>query len=239
MLGEPIRRGREIVLNIIQEDTGLLLDSVSTGGGKGGTTTDGKQGRRFFSEELLPSLQKLTKEKYHKDLLQIHALLSAILRVVSSQQEVNQIVFKENCKTLSLLIASYKWMKINHTLHGLLHHSSELISLNDGYALGALSEEGLEATNKFIRRYLELLSRKTSPVDQLTDVMSRLLERSHPSITSNTCLIKKPKKSIICLHCDSKDHKTSQHGKTPQHDNKIPFGPKRYYDSLVDSMIIP
>ena len=123
-------------------------------------------------------------------------------------------------------------MKVNHTLHGLLHQSPELIALNDGYALGFLSEEGLEATNKFIRRYLELLPRKTSPVDQMTDVMSRLLERSHPSITSNKCLLKKSKSNTICLHCDSTVHKTAQH------DKNIPFGPKRYYDSLVDSMIL-
>ena len=28
------------------------------------------------------------------------------------------------------------------------HHSTELIGLNDGYSLGSLSEEGLEAANK-------------------------------------------------------------------------------------------
>ena len=74
-------------------------------------------------------------------------------------------------------------MKVNHTLHGLIYHSGELIAHNDGYALGALSEEGLEATNKFIRRFLELLSQKTSPIDQLT-VMSRLLERLNPKVVS-------------------------------------------------------
>lgn len=70
-------------------------------------------------------------------------------------------------------MAKYKWVKVNHTLHGVMHHSTDLIALNDGYALGNLPGEGLEATNKFIRRFLEILARKTFPVEQLTDVMSR------------------------------------------------------------------
>ena len=120
-------------------------------------------------------------------------------------------------------------MKINHTLHGLLHHSSELIALNDGYALGALSEEGLEATNKSIRQFLDLLSRKMSPVDQMTDVMSHLLEKSNPSITTNICIISKKKRNILCLHCDFRDYSTGQH------DKKIQVGPQRQYDFLVQT----
>ena len=73
--------------------------------------------------------------------------------------------------------------QINHTLHGVLHHSADLITLNDGYGQGNLSEEGLEANNKDIRNYLKLLSRKTAHLEQLIDVMSRLLERS------DTCVL--------------------------------------------------
>ena len=68
-------------------------------------------------------------------------------------------------------------MKINYTLHGVIHHSVQLIALNECYGLGNLSEEGLEANNKYIQRFSELLARKTSQVKQLTDVMGRLLER--------------------------------------------------------------
>ena len=80
-----VYEGEKRVFEMIVEDTGLVLDVVCSGGAKGGTSTDGKQGRRFFSEELIPTLKKLTKEKYHDD-LQMHALMTAILRVVSSQQ---------------------------------------------------------------------------------------------------------------------------------------------------------
>ena len=40
------------------------------------------------------------------------------------------------------------------------HHSTELIGLNDGYSLGSLSEEGLEAANKHICAYLVTHARK-------------------------------------------------------------------------------
>ncbi|CAL4230687.1 unnamed protein product [Meganyctiphanes norvegica] len=105
------------------------------------------------------------------------------------------------------------------------------MALNGGYALASLSEEGLEATNKFIRHFLELLSRQTS-ADQMTDVIISLLERSHSFITSSTCLFKKMERNIIFLYCNSNDHSMFQHHK------RIQFGPKIQYDSLVDSMII-
>ena len=54
--------------------------------------------------------------------------------------------------------------------------------LNEGRGLGDLSEEALEANNKYVRRYLELLSRKASLNQQLEDVMGRLLERSDPFV---------------------------------------------------------
>ena len=146
------------------------MDVACSGRAKGGTSTDGKQGRHFFSEEVVPTLKRLTKEKFHEKMLRIHALLSAIMRVVSSQQRVNVVGYVKCCKEVSCLVASYRWVKINHTLHGLIHHSAELIVRNDGFALGSLSEEGLEATNKFIRQFLELQLRKTCPVDQLSDV---------------------------------------------------------------------
>ena len=72
---------------------------------------------------------------------------------------------------------------MNDTLHATVHHSAELIRNNETYSLGALSEEGLEGNNKDIRNYLERFCRKTSMINQITDVMNRLLERSDPRIS--------------------------------------------------------
>ena len=124
-----------------------------------------------------------------------------------------------------LIATDFKWVKINYTLHGVLHHSTELIGLNDGYSLGSLNEEGLEAANKHIRVYLETHARKTTNHDQIFDVMSRLLERSHPDVLKNKFQFKKPLK---CLECGAKTHSSSYHK----------LGPLNEFDSLVESLLI-
>ena len=157
--------------------------------------------------------------------------MSTILRVVSSQECIDLVKYTEKCKIASLLIAkNFPWVKVNYTLHGLLHHSPELITLNNYYGLGSLSEEGLEATNKYIRRYLELLSRKTDPIHQMSDVMAHLLERSNPLVTAKITAISQINNNIFCLLCDAKDHKTKDHEKKA--------GPDKYYDYLVKSMFL-
>ena len=167
--------------------TGLVLEQVTKSGAKTGTETCGGQGRCFFSENLIPVINDLTKDihniKHQKPLLELHARISVILRVISCNEEVNKPLFQQYCQdTIEHLHQTFPWALLNHTLHGCLQHSAELISRNDGYGLGALSEEGLEANNKDIREFLKSRSRKCDPVKQLTDVMHRLLERSEPII---------------------------------------------------------
>ena len=64
-----------------------------------------------------------------------------------------------------------------HTTHGAIQHSCELIALNDGEGLEPYCEEGLEANNKDVRKYL-LIARTSSGILQIQDVHNRLLERS-------------------------------------------------------------
>ena len=77
---------------------------------------------------------------------------------------------------------NFPWAKLNHTLHGTIQHSTELMEMNEPHGLGAYSEEGLEANNKDVRNFLEHLSRKTNSNIQLEDVHHRILERSDPYI---------------------------------------------------------
>ena len=108
-------------------------------------------------------------------------------------------------KAITTIIArELPWVEINWTLHGLLHQSAELIYLNGGWSLGALSEEALEANNKFVHHYLEQYSRTSPPYLQLTDTMCRLLERSHPELRHYQDQIKT---RLYCDECEKK-HKT-------------------------------
>ena len=211
----------------LEENTSLRLSQAAGPLEKGGGSTTGGQGRRFFEKKTLASILLCVNEKYHNTVSLLHKNLSCLLRIISSTEPVDTYAFNLLTKKTSLLIASkLPWVQINFTLHGVLHHSSELIIRNEGHGLGALSEEALEANNKYVRRYLELLSRKTSPVDQMTDVMNRLLERSHPDVVNNKYEMR-PKR--LCTTCGSDKHSTQSHNKAVNFNS---------YDQLVHDILI-
>ena len=137
--------------------------------------------------------------------------------------------FKELCDSTSFHICNnFSWVKINHSLHGTLHHSVELISLNDCYGIGSLSEECLEANSKDIRNYLQFLSRKTSPICQISDVMCRLLERSDPTLCQ---MITKSQPQKYCTECRATDH-------TIRSQSRLFNNPKKWYASLVEEILL-
>ena len=226
--GDRIRRSRDRVLDALHTETGLYLDKVDSTG-KGGTTTNGNQGRRFFSEEVVVCLRNLVPEQYKDNLLLLHQQVATILSVVSSNRKIDTSKFEKLCEEASLnLCKNFPWVLINHTLHGTLQHSAELISINDGYGLGNLSEECLEANNKDIRNYLQFLSRKTDPIQQLTDVMTRLLERSDPKIIQRGLQSQRKK---YCTECGGIDHTIKSHARL--------FGkPKKLYDSIIEEIFL-
>ena len=212
---------------MLRNELGLILEQVSGANEKGGTSTTGEQGRRLFSEESINGVIKCIPEKFHNDVKELHFYLSVILSVVSRKCKVHVDMFTKFCEDASMLIANkFPWVNINFTLHGLLHHSAELIQCNSGWALGELSEEALESNNKLIRNYIETHSRKTSPTDQITDVMNRLLERSNPIIVHNKQL-RNPK--LKCLTCGSDEHTASGH-------KKVKSGLCKRYNVTIESL---
>ena len=225
--GDHIRNATERVSNIIEKELGLRINQVCGSLSKGGGSTDGNTGRRFFSFNALPTILQCVPSKYKDDVHNLHKNLSAALRVISSTSEVNIPLFDNLLKETSLLLSrKYGWVQINYTLHGVLHHSLDLIVLNGGIGLGELSEEALEGNNKYIRRFLELNSRKTSPNDQMTDVIGRLIERSEPYILERKLSYHGKPKS--CTTCGSQKHSTKRHDKV----NTL-----NEYDELVNKLL--
>jgi hypothetical protein len=195
--GRHIRIGTEKVTKLLKDQFGLTINQVCQSGSKGGGSTDGNTGRRLFSAEAIPVIKMLTDEdaktrSMQPDVLTLHRNLSVILGVVSSQGSVDLPAYQELVQETSLLLArKFSWSRLNWTLHPLLHHSADLIERNNCVSLGALSEEALESNNKYIRRFNETHARKTSPEHQLTDCMSRTLERSDPFIREQTSLFRR------------------------------------------------
>ena len=139
-----------------RERTGLCLDFVCSAGAKGGTSTDGKQARRFFSNELIPVLEELlskaNNKKHQQNVILLHKQLSIVLRVISCTRRIDTDKFSRHCQqTIDTIVQKFPWVRLCDTLHGSIQHSAELIQMNGGVSLGWYSEEGLEANNKDIR----------------------------------------------------------------------------------------
>ena len=77
--GDPICRAKDRVLEEIYGKTGLYLDRVNTAGGKGETSTNGPQGRRFFSKELAELIRTSDHDKHKDNLVHLHQQLSIVL----------------------------------------------------------------------------------------------------------------------------------------------------------------
>lgn len=232
VLGEPIRQAKGRVQDKLR-NVGIIVDQVSGANSKSGTSNDGNTARKFFSETHADLIVECVDEKYKDTIRTLHKNLSVTLRLISSTQQIDVEKFSVLCRDTSMLIAeNLPWVDQNYTLHGVLSHSPELIHLNNGWSIGMFSEEPLESNNKFIRRYMERYARTSSPMLQLTDVMSRLLERSNPSV------IAKQKEILLntlrtCEIC-SGNHKTINHAKYASQSKKMCLP---QYDSLVESFI--
>ena len=214
-IGEPIRRGTNIVTTAFELNTGLRLSMVNRSLGKTGGSTDGNSGRRFFSKKSVETILQVIEPQYQDTIITLHKNLSVIFRIMSCTQKVDVEAYRQLTVETSLLIArKLNWVEINFTLHGALHHSADLIAINDGYGLGDLSEEALEANNKYIRKFAEFRARKTSSEDQLTDVLGRLIERSDPFIVHKKMQFRS--KRTPCDECGSTAHSTKKHEKATE-----------------------
>ena len=177
----------------------------------------------------MQTLHDIIPKKYPKNLLLLHKQLDIILRIVSYTGQINVDIFNQLCQDFSMnLINNFPFALLNDTLHATVHHSPELIRDNEGYSLGALSEEGLEGNNKDIRNYLSKFCRKTSMINQVTDVMNRLLERSDPKISNK---IKKQRSQKRCAECGSTEHTIRSHAR------KYSL-PKGNYESAFNEIIL-
>ena len=131
--------------HILEQTTGKTLYQVAGANNKGGTSNN--------------AILACVADKYKDTVTLLHKNLSVILRVVSSSVEVEYESLGKLTKDTSLLIANkLPWVSVNFTLHGLLHHSAELIQLNNNWSIGSLSEEALESNNKFVWRFSRKIS---------------------------------------------------------------------------------
>ena len=163
-------------------------DSLSSSG----TSDTGNIARKFFSQAARNDVVNLiegtgeddiaNKTKI-KDLLQ---RFSIILRILSSKSvKILYLPFQTFCtETYLMLLTYFNWVHIPGSIHRLLGHSAERIHSNGNYGLGNLSEEGLESTNKMVRRFRQHGARNQGIKECLIDVYCHWWAQSDGKIQS-------------------------------------------------------
>ena len=177
----------------------MVLDKPLQGGGN---TNTGDLAKRFFSpknrEKIVSFFEGSQEEKEClKKLLQN---LNVILRLASCSRKIKTEELNDFCKeTMLLYLSQFSWYPMSQSMHQILAHLAERIDLNGGTGIGELSEQGLEATNKEIRKGRNEFARKTGLEANFRDVFKRLFAMSDP-------IINYLKRESTCDNCYEKGH---------------------------------
>ena len=191
--------------SLILDKTGYHIDLPSC---DGGTTTTGNVSRECFllnKREFIKWATSTMNEQDRDHVRIIQSNLSAILRVFNSNHKVDTTELKELCKeTYLFIVINFPWANITPSLHKLLARSPELIEkYNNGFGLKKFSEEGLEALNKYVRKFREHLARKFSFELNVKDILIRLSTQSDPTLSCSSIeyqLRKRTKLIKMLLH---------------------------------------
>ena len=138
-----------------KESLGLLLDSPN-GSGTSGSTDGANNARAFFSEtnrEKVLDLFKVNQAERNK-IRRILRDINIIARVANSTKKINMPKLKQFGKEANLFkVKAFDWASLTVSLHRGYTHLADIISLNDGFGLGTVSESCLG-----INQVLEILN---------------------------------------------------------------------------------
>ena len=86
----------------------------------------------------------------------------------------------------------------------------------------------MRSNNKYVRHFREHLAKKTSQVDNLTDVSTRIWIKSDP-------IIRSMKRDLYCTLCEKVGDHTIRSSQCPQ---KLATSPRQSDDALFNQFII-
>lgn len=172
---ENVKSRKERIQNEFWSKLGLRVDMPKVGGF--GSTNDGNTSRRAF----------LDHEKFSEITgidLQVIFRLKIILISLSCQFPLQLEKFEKYCfETAQRIQNIYDWCPMTPTVHKVLIHSKEII-LNTLLPVGCFGEDAAESRHKLYKDDRLCHARRTSRVDNLSDVFNRALDTSDPFISS-------------------------------------------------------
>ena len=205
---------------------GTIIDIVDATGHTG-NSINGNIAKAFFSEKcrkLLPQLVKVREQLLVIN--KLHLNMNVILRIASTKKhKIDIIKFRMLCNdTYIHILTNLKWVDLTPTVHKVLAHAPELIENNLCMGVGNLSEEGLEACHKIMRRFRTSWTLQTNDDANIKDLIKKMWLVSDPLFYSY-------RRTIKCSKCGATGHQ-----------RKCPFVQdavnKSESDLLVEEMFI-
>ena len=169
--------------------------------GHSGNSIKGPIAKSFFSKKCRDLLPELLKKPNLGIAKTLHLNLEVILRLISSKEHKIDIEkFKELCTNTYLhVLLNLKWVYLTPTAHKVLAHAPELMEKNMCRGLGNLSEEGLEACHKIIRRFRTYWTLQLNDDANIKDLIRKMWLVSDPLFYSY-------RRTIKCSKCGSIGH---------------------------------
>lgn len=170
----------------IQEDfknkMGLLVNVPKPGYG---TSNDGNTARRAFGNSKLFSVITGVNEQL---IIRFHTILTDL----NSSREINDIAFNKYCQEMAKLYTeNYSWYYMPPSVHKVLIHGAEIVKAMI-LPIGQLSEESMEAGNKYVKQFRREHTQTRSRYHTNRDLFYRLLPTSDPVISHQQT----PRKSV-------------------------------------------
>ena len=133
----------------------IMMEKLGVNIGNPGDLIEGNAFKSFSSDFARDIIGNLVEEKDATVIKEIHLGLCTAVKVINSQKrKVNIEKLRDLTKDVNLkIVEHFPWAIISPSVHRILGHAWERIQYNDGYGLGNVREEGLEALNKWIRRF--------------------------------------------------------------------------------------
>ena len=133
----------------------IMMEKLGVNIGNPGDLIEGNAFKSFSSDFARDIIGNLVEEKDATVIKEIHLGLCTAVKVINSQKrKVNIEKLRDLTKDVNLkIVEHFPWAIISPSVHRILGHAWERIQYNDGYGLGNVSKEALEALNKWIRRF--------------------------------------------------------------------------------------
>ena len=158
--------------------------------------------RRFFDDERNKLLDSLITDKDQLAIIkQLHRNFNVILRIISSKgRQIDVDIFSNLCTNTYIdILIHLAWADLTPTAHKILAHSAELVKNNSCLGVGHLSEEGLEAQHKIIRKFRASWTLQSSDDANLKDLIKKMFLISDPLFYSF-------RRTIKCSKCGLLGH---------------------------------